>query len=99
MGKVISVRIDKKLEEVIKKFSLQEQNEQSEIIRDLINGGSIFLAIKGYTKGRYSLSKAAYLANIPLSEFIDILTELGIKSNINVDEIIEGYENLKKIID
>ena len=98
MGKVISVRINERLEEIINKFSKEEQSEQSDIIRDLINNGSIFLAIKRYAKGKYSLSKAAYLANIPLSEFIDMITDLGIKSKINKEEIIEGYENLKKVL-
>jgi predicted HTH domain antitoxin len=98
MGKVISVRINKRLEEVINKFSVEKQREQSDIIRELIENGSIFLAIEGYTKGKYSIGKAANLANIPLSEFMDLITELGIKSKISEEEILEGYENLKKFV-
>jgi len=96
MGKVISVRINKRLEEIIEKFSKEKQNEQSDIIRELINKGSIYLAIKGYAKGKYSIGKAAHLANVPLSEFMDIVMELGIKSKISKEDLLEGYENLKK---
>ena len=96
MGKVISVRINKRLEEIITKFSEEQQHEQSEIIRDLIKNGSVYLAIKGYAKGKYSIGKAANLANIPLSELMDLISDLGIKSKISKAEILKGYENLKK---
>lgn len=97
MGKVLSVRINKSLEETIKRYSEEKKKEQSDIIRDLINNGSIYLAIKGYAKGKYSIGRAAYLANLPLSEFMDLIMDLGIKSKISKEDLFEGYENLKKI--
>lgn len=99
MGKVISVRINKNLEEIVKRYSKEKKTdtEQSEIIRDLISNGSLYLAIKGYAKGNYSVGKAAYLANLPLSEFMDLIMELGIKSKISKEDLLEGYENLKEI--
>lgn len=96
MGKVLSVRINKSLEETIKRYSEEKKKEQSDIIRDLINNGSIYLAIKGYAKGKYSIGRAAYLANLPLSEFMDLIMDLGIKSKISKEELLEGYENLKE---
>lgn len=96
MGKVISVRINEKLEEIIKRYSEERKVEQSAIIRDLINNGSLYLAIKGYAKGEYSIGKAAYLANLPLSEFMDLIMDIGIKSKINKEDLLEGYENLKE---
>jgi len=97
MGKVISVRIDKNLEEVIERYANEKKAEQSDVIRDLINSGSLYLAISGYAKGIYSVGKAAYLANLPLSEFMDLLMELGIPSKIEKEDILEGYENLKEL--
>jgi len=96
MGRVISVRINESLEEIIKRYSEIKKSEQSDIIRDLINNGSIYLAIKGYAKGKYSIGKAAYLSNLPLSEFMDLIIDLGIKSKISKEDLLEGYENLKK---
>ena len=60
MGKVISVRINKHIEERIRRYSEEKKTEQSDIVRDLIDNGSIYLAIKGYAKGKYSIGKAAY---------------------------------------
>lgn len=97
MGRVISVRINGSLEEIIKRYSEIKKAEQSDIIRDLINNGSIYLAIKGYAEGKYSIGKAAYLANIPLSEFMDLIIDLRIKSKISKEDLLEGYENLKQI--
>jgi len=96
MGKVISVRINENLEESIKRYSEERKEEQSDVIRDLINNGSLYLAIKVYAKGEYSIGKAAYLANLPLSEFIDLIMDIGIKSNISKEDLLEGYENLKE---
>ena len=98
MGKIISVRINKNMEEIVKRYSEEKKTEQSEIIRELINNGSIYLAIKGYTKGKYSIGKAAYLANLPLSEFMDLITDLGIKSKISKEDLLEGYDNLKNFL-
>jgi predicted HTH domain antitoxin len=98
MGKVISVRINKSLEEVLNKISKEQNNEQSEVIRDLIKNGSIFLAIKGFVEGKYSIGKAANLVEMPLSEFMDIIANLGIKSKINIEDVLEGYENLSKVL-
>ena len=98
MGKVISVRINKNLEEILNKFSEEQKNEQSEIIRDLIKNGGIFLAIKGFVEGKYSIGKAANLIEMPLSEFMDIIENLGIKSKINIEDVLEGYENLSKVL-
>ncbi len=97
MGRVISVRINESLEEIIKRYSEIKKAEQSDLIRDLITNGSIYLAIKGYAKGKYSIGKAAYLANIPLSEFMDLIIDLGIKSKISKEDLLKGYENLKQI--
>jgi len=97
MGRVISVRINESLEEIIKRYSEIKKAEQSDLIRDLITNGSIYLAIKGYAEGKYSIGKAAYLTNIPLSEFMDLIIDLGIKSKISKEDLLEGYENLKKI--
>lgn len=96
MGKVISVRINENLEETIKRYSEERKEEQSDVIRDLINNGSLYLAIKGYAKGEYSVGKAAYLANLPQSEFMDLIMDIGIKSNISKEDLLEGYENLKE---
>ncbi|MBN1803163.1 MAG: UPF0175 family protein [Candidatus Lokiarchaeota archaeon] len=98
-GKVISVRINKNLEKIVERYSKERKEgaDQSEIIRELIDSGSVYLALKGYAQGKYSIGKATYLANLPLSEFMDLTMELGIKSKIDKEDLLEGYENFKNL--
>ncbi len=97
IGKVISIRINKWLEETIKRISKEENQEQSTIIRELIKNGSIYHAIKGYAKGKYSIGKAANLANLPLSEFMDLVVDLGVTSKIDKEDVLQGYQNLRQL--
>jgi len=96
MGKIVSVRINKSLEEILQRYSEEKKSDQSDIIRDLISSGSIYLAIKDYAKGKYSIGRAAYLAGLPLSEFMDLIMDLGIKSKISKEDLLESYDNLKE---
>lgn len=96
MDKIISVKINKHLEKILNRYSEEKKEVQSELIRLFIKSGSLYLAIKGYARGQYSIGMAAYLADLPLSEFMDIFMELGIKSKVSRKDLLEGYENLKE---
>ena len=96
MGKFISIRIDKWIEEIINRFSEEEHTEKSDTIRKLIKSGGIYLAVEGYAKGKYSIGKAANLAHLPISEFMDLVADLGITSRIEIEDVLEGFQNLKK---
>ncbi|NMC05825.1 MAG: hypothetical protein GYA24_11465 [Candidatus Lokiarchaeota archaeon] len=98
MSNVISIRINKHLEELIELHAREARLEQSDIVRDLINKGGIFVAIKGYAEGKYSVEKAASLASIPLSEFMDLVMSLGIKSKIDVDDMLDGSAYIEDVL-
>jgi predicted HTH domain antitoxin len=68
------------------------------IMNDRINKGDIFVAIKGYAEGRYSEEKAASLASVPLSEFMDLVMSLGIKSKTDVDDMLDGAAYLDAVL-
>ena len=54
--------------------------------------------IEKLVEGKYSIGKVANLVEMPLSEFMDIIANLGIKSKINAEDVLEGYENLSKVL-
>jgi predicted HTH domain antitoxin len=95
---VISLRINKYLEDLIQMHAREAQLDQSDVIRDLINKGGIFVAIKGHADGKYSVEKAASLANIPLSEFMDLLMGLGIRSKLDIDDMLNATEYLDSLL-
>jgi predicted HTH domain antitoxin len=59
--------------------------------------GGVMLAIRRYEEGKYSLGKAAEIAGVSLSEFMDMLSEFGIKSRISYEDYLKGFENLREV--
>ena len=58
--------------------------------------GKLMHAIEMYKKGKASIGKAAEIAGVSISEIMDILTEFGVKSNLEVEDYLEGLKNLRK---
>lgn len=100
MGKTRNIRsigVGEKEYGFIEELSNIEGEEKSRVLSELIELGRTMLAIKWYKKGKISLGKAAKIARVSLSEFMDILSEFGIKSRISYEDYLEGSENLKEI--
>lgn len=94
MQKVLTIRVDEENYDFVREFSKAKAEEKSRIIRKLIESGRIFLAIEQYKEGKASLNKAAEISGLCLSEFIDVLTEFGIESNLTLEDFEEGLKNL-----
>lgn len=94
MQRVISIRLDKEDLDFVEKTSKEERTEKAKILREMIEKGRLYLAIDQYRKGKISLGKAAEKANKSISEMIDILAELGIKSPMTKQQYLQGLKNL-----
>lgn len=97
MQRMMSVRLSEEDYKFIERLTKEEKEEKSRILREIIALGRLMLAIEEYKKGNASLSKAAKIAGISLSKFMDILTEFEIKNEITYEEYLQGLENLRKI--
>lgn len=64
----------------------------------LSNQEHICFAITQYKEGKVSIGKAAEIAGITISEMIDLLGKLSIKSNIELEDYLEGQKFAEKII-
>lgn len=95
--KTMSIRIDKEDYEFVKKLAKEEKDDLSGAVRDLIDRGRVQLAIEEYKKGGASLGRAARLAGVSISEMMDILSEYGVKSNLDEEDYRMGLENLEKV--
>ncbi len=96
MDKTLSVRIGKEDYDFVKGLANENKEDISEAVRDLVDKGRLMYAINNYKTGRASLGKAAELAGVSISEMIDILAEFGVKSNLEVEDYLEGLKNLRK---
>jgi predicted HTH domain antitoxin len=97
MSEIISVRVNKQLDKLIKLHIAESNHEQADVLREMIKNGGIFIAIQGYASGKYSTEKAASLAGLPLAEFIDLILRLGIRSNIELGDMIDAAGYLEQL--
>lgn len=98
MQKVITARFDEGDIDFIAEQAKEQAMDKSSVLRNLVDLGRLFLAIKSYESGKVSIGKAAQIGDVSISEFIDVLAELGIKTTVTLDDIQEGYQNLKAVL-
>jgi predicted HTH domain antitoxin len=93
----MTIGIEEKEYNIIEELSKLEGEEKSRVLKELMELGRIMLAIRRYEEGKFSLGKAAEIAGKALSEFLDLLSEFGIKSRISYEDYLEGFEHLKEV--
>ncbi len=97
MTRVVTVRLsggDLKLVEQLAKW---EKKDKSTTIRELVDYGKIYLAMKLYKEGKISIGRASEIANLSVSETMDLFSELGIKSNITYEDYMEGLKYAREL--
>lgn len=82
---------------VIEELCRMEGKKATNMLRELIGLERTMLAVKRYQDGKVSLGKAAKITGITLSEFMDMLSEFGIKSRVSYEDYLEGFDNLRKV--
>ncbi|MDO8627657.1 MAG: UPF0175 family protein [Candidatus Diapherotrites archaeon] len=98
METVLTLRLPKNDIMAIKEVSERKNIDKSTAARKLIELGKLFFAIDEYKKEKISFGKAAEIAGLGISDMMDALTELGIKSNLAVEDYITGKKTAKKLI-
>ena len=93
----MDIEIEEKEYNIIEELSKIEGEEKSKVLKELMELGRIMLAIRRYEEGKFSLGKAAKIARLSLSEFMDQLSKFGIKSRISYEDYLESFENLKEV--
>ena len=97
MQSVMTVRLPEKDVKMVEQISFEEKTDKSKTIRELFDLGRIYFAILKYKEGKVSIGKAAKIADLSISEMMDLLANLGIKSSLDVMDYKEGLKNLKEI--
>ena len=95
---VMTVRLPKEDLKIIEEISLKERKDKSTTVSDLVELGKIYFAIIQYRENKISIGKAAEIAGLTISEIMDLLSKLGIKSNLDLADYIEGQKFAEEII-
>ncbi|MDP3765678.1 MAG: UPF0175 family protein [Nanoarchaeota archaeon] len=97
MTKVITLRLKEKELGFIEEISKKENGDRSYAARKLIDYGWIYFILKSYKEGKISIGKAAKELNLTITETIELLADLGIKSPISYEDYLESYKHAKEI--
>ena len=98
MAETVSVRIDKEDVKEIDKLSKLEKKTKSNLLREILELGlkdkKLELALEKFRKNEATAWKAARIAEMPLSQFLDVLVEKKIDFHYGVKELEEDFEGL-----
>ncbi len=96
MEATVAVRIGRERLAEIKAISKEENKKNSEVLREALDLGlrekKLAVAIEKYKNKQVSVGKAAELADVPLSTFLDILRVRNVPFNYTVRELMEDFE-------
>jgi predicted HTH domain antitoxin len=98
MSNIMTVRLPKEDLEAVEQISIKNKKDKSTTVRELVELGKIYFAITQYRESKISIGKAAEIAGVTISEMIDLLSKLGIESNIQLEDYLEGQKFAEEII-
>jgi predicted HTH domain antitoxin len=95
--KTVSIRLEAEDYQFLSGLAEAEKEDLSTAVRDLIGRGRVFLGLERYRQGTASLSKAAELAGVSVSEMMDLLAAHGIPADLSVEDYRESLLALREI--
>ena len=98
MKDVMSVRLDAEGLRRLKDLAKREKKEMSAVARELMDYGWIFLMLREYREGKRSLGSFARALDVSLSEAIDLLADLGVRSPLEYDDYLKGYAAARALV-
>jgi hypothetical protein len=90
MKDMVSVRVSSEGRRRLRELARREKKEVSTVARELMDYGWVFLMLRDYRAGRASLGTFAQKLDTSLSEAIDLLAELGVRSPVEYDDYLKG---------
>lgn len=91
MKDVMSVRLGPEGLRRLRELSKREKKEMSAVARELMDYGWVFLMLREYREGKRSLGSFAKELGVSLSEAIDLLADLGVRSPVEYDDYLRSY--------
>lgn len=98
MAETVSVRIDAHDLKDINEISKLEKKTKSDVLREVLDKGikekKLEIALEKFRNNGASIGKAAGIAEMPLSQFMDVLVEKKIDFHYGIKELEEDFEGL-----
>ena len=98
MAETVTVRIDKEELKEINEISKLEKKTKSNVLREVLDKGikekKLDIALEKFRNNEATAWKAARMADMPLTQFLDVLVQRGIDFHYGVKELREDFEGL-----
>lgn len=98
MSRPVGIRLPKEILKVIEKLSKEESEDRSTVIRKLvILGYKDYIkkkAAENYSKGKVTISEAAFQAGITAWDMEKYLIEQGFKSEYSIEDLEKEIKSL-----
>ena len=98
MEETVSVRIPKEELKEIEELGKSTKRKRSDILREVIYKGimekRLELALEKFQNNEATAWKAASIAGIPLTQFMEILNKKGINFHYDIEELRKEFEEL-----
>lgn len=93
MAETVSVRIEKEELKEIEKLSKYEKKNKSAILREILDLGisrkRLEIALNRFQNYEATAAKAADIAGIPLTKFLDVLSDRKLEFHYTLEELEE----------
>ena len=73
------------------------KEKRSEVVRELVKSGKKHKAVELYEMKKVSLGLGAKLADVTLSEFIDLLKEHNVNLNLEKEDVEQALATARKV--
>ncbi len=91
MKDVMSVRLGSEGLRRLRELAKRDHKELSTVARELMDYGWLFLMLREYREGKRSLGSFAEALGVPLTEAIELLADLGVRSPLEYDDYLRAY--------
>jgi predicted transcriptional regulator len=92
------VRLDPEELRRLKQLAKRRKKDVSAVARELMDHGWTYLMLREYREGRLSLGTFSERVGLSLTEAIDLLAELGVRSPLEYDDYLRGYASAAKFL-
>lgn len=94
--KTLSIRVNDEDYRFLSALAVEEREDVSKKVRELVDLGRVMLAIEKYKKSEASLEKAARIAGLSIAKMLDALHEFGVEVNLEQTDYLAGLKALRK---
>lgn len=94
--KTLSIRVDDDDYRFLSQLAVEEREDVSKTVRELVDLGRVMLAIEKYKKSEASLEKAARIAGLSIAKMLDAFQKFGVEVNLEHTDYLTSLKSLRK---